>query len=70
MNNILVFAPVVVLAVGFVAYCLNDLRTARVRWLPKWLWAIICVISIPVGGLIYLTIGRLDGPVWETSRNG
>lgn len=52
-------APVVVLAVAFVAYCLVDLyRAPSVRHLPKWAWAVICVVSVPLGGIIYLTVGR------------
>jgi Phospholipase_D-nuclease N-terminal len=38
---------------------LVDLRRAeRVRFLPKWAWAIICVNSIPLGGIVYLIVGR------------
>lgn len=51
-------APIVVLAVGFVAYCLFDLSRSPVRYLPKWAWAVICVASIPLGGVVYLLIGR------------
>jgi hypothetical protein len=52
--------PVIVLAVAFEVFCLVDLgRAAEVRYLPKWAWAIICVISIPLGGLIYLVLGRV-----------
>ncbi|HEX5366288.1 MAG TPA: PLDc N-terminal domain-containing protein [Acidimicrobiales bacterium] len=51
--------PVVVIVVGFAVYCLLDLQRApRVRWLPKWAWAIVCVISIPLGGLVYLAFGK------------
>ena len=30
----------------------------RTRYLPKWAWTGICVSSIPLGGIIYLAIGR------------
>jgi hypothetical protein len=30
----------------------------RVRYLPKWGWAIVCLISIPWGGLVYVILGR------------
>jgi len=51
--------PVVVVAVGFVVFCLFDLARAReVRYLPKWAWAVICVVSIPLGGIVYLVLGR------------
>ena len=50
--------PLVVVAAAFVGFCLVDLARAQVRYLPKWAWALICVVSVPLGGVIYLTIGR------------
>jgi hypothetical protein len=55
--------PIFVAAAGFVAYCLTDLaRISEVRYLPKWGWALVCLIEIPLGGIIYLSIGRVRGP--------
>lgn len=51
-------APIALLAVAFLAYCLYDLRRSSVRYLPKWAWAVICVCSIPIGGILYLTLGK------------
>ena len=51
--------PVVVLAVGFVVYCLADVvRQPRTRGLPKPVWAVLVLISIPLGGIAYLLLGR------------
>jgi hypothetical protein len=51
---------VVVVAVGFEVFCLFDLaRAEEVRYLPKWGWAIVSLISIPLGGIIYLSVGRV-----------
>jgi hypothetical protein len=50
--------PLFVLGLAFVVYCLYDMSRAEVQYLPKWAWAVICVISIPVGGIVYLLIGR------------
>lgn len=50
--------PVIVLAVAFMAYCLWDLSRSDVRHLPKWVWAVICVVSVPAGGIVYLLVGR------------
>ena len=33
-------------------------RADQVRYLPKWAWAVVCLISCPLGGLIYIVIGR------------
>jgi hypothetical protein len=50
--------PVLVLMLAFVGYCLVDLARHEVRYLPKWAWAIICLVSIPFGALVYLLVGR------------
>ena len=54
--------PVVLLGVvllAFVVYCwVNLARAEQVRYLPKWLWAIVCLISIPLGGILYLAFGK------------
>jgi phospholipase D-like protein len=56
-------AAIVVGAVGFEAYCQIDIfRADQVRYLPKWAWAGICLVSIPVGGIVYLVIGRAHQP--------
>ena len=51
-------APLLLLALAFVGYCLFDLSRSEVRHLPKWAWALICLLSIPIGGIVYLLIGR------------
>lgn len=51
--------PLALLAVFFVGFCLYDLARHDVRYLPKWVWALICVISIPLGGIVYLLVGRV-----------
>jgi hypothetical protein len=49
----------VVVPAGFAAFCLADLaRAAEVRYLPKWGWALACLLSIPLGGIMYLSVGR------------
>jgi Phospholipase_D-nuclease N-terminal len=52
-------APILVVGAAWIALCLVDIaRAERVRYLPKWLWAVICVISVPLGGIVYLVFGR------------
>jgi hypothetical protein len=55
---LLALLPIAVLAVAFVGYCLYDLSRTRVRYLPKWAWAVICLVSVPMGGIVYLLVGR------------
>lgn len=52
-------APLLLLAAVLAVYALIDLvRAPAVRYLPKWAWALICVLSMPLGPLAYLTLGR------------
>jgi hypothetical protein len=66
LNPLAVLIPVLVLAAGFVVFCLADLaRAEEVRYLPKWGWAILCLglgLSIPWGGILYLTVGKVRPP--------
>ncbi len=57
-------APIVVIGVAFVAYCLFDIiRQPRTQHLPKAVWAVISIVSIPLGGILYLLLGRSFRPV-------
>ncbi len=73
MNPLVVVIPLLVLAVGFVVFCLVDLARAKeVRYLPKWVWAILCMgggLTIPFGGLAYLVFGKVrrPRPSWLTA---
>lgn len=52
-------APLVAAMVAFEVYCLVDLRRSGApRYLPRWAWAIVCVVSVPLGGIVYLLAGR------------
>jgi hypothetical protein len=56
----LVVIVAVVLVAGWEVFCLADLaRADRVRFLPRWAWAVACLIQIPLGGVLYLLIGRV-----------
>ncbi|HSK26970.1 MAG TPA: PLDc N-terminal domain-containing protein [Jiangellales bacterium] len=61
MNGTVLLAllPLLVLLVGFAVFCLVDIvRAPSTRALPKWAWALITVVSIPLGGILYLLLGR------------
>ncbi len=54
--------PVIVLVVAFVAYCVVDIVRHDVKYLPKWAWILVCcLVSMPIGAIIYLIIGRDSG---------
>ena len=52
--------PVIVICVGFAVYCVVDvLRADRTKHLPKWAWLLICLASMPMGGILYLVLDRV-----------
>ncbi|MDH5422223.1 MAG: PLDc N-terminal domain-containing protein [Acidimicrobiia bacterium] len=50
--------PLILLAVAIIGYGLFDLNRSEVKYLPKWAWALICLLSVPFGTIVYLTVGR------------
>ena len=60
---ILVAALAVIVAVvlyRFIALCLADLAEApAVRYLPRETWRLLIMIWIPIGGILYLRLGRV-----------
>lgn len=52
--------PLILVGVAWVGYLWFDISRGRVKYLPKWAWALIVTLSIPVGGIVYLTVGRVS----------
>jgi hypothetical protein len=50
--------PVAILLLGFLVYCIVDIARHDVRYLPKWAWILISFMSIPLGAIVYLVVGR------------
>jgi nucleoside recognition membrane protein YjiH len=58
LEIIKLLAPIIILEVMIVGFCLYRLREDRVKFLPKWAWAIIIICVQLVGGIAFLLIGR------------
>ena len=59
---LLALAPILILSIGFVVWVVVDIvRADSVLHLPKWAWIVISCISIPLGGIVYLLVGRDRG---------
>jgi hypothetical protein len=59
VNPVLIVIIVAAGGLGWDGWCLYDLaRADQVRYLPKWEWAVICLMSCPLGGLLYVIVGR------------
>ena len=57
----LVVAVAVVVAVRFEVFCIRDILhtpDSRLRYLTRAGWIAVCLVSIPVGGLVYLYCGK------------
>lgn len=50
--------PVLILAVLLIGWSLIDIGRRPVQHLPKWAWALIVLLAIPLGAVVYLIIGR------------
>jgi len=51
--------PLVLLQLILMVVALLDLsKREKVRWLPKWAWAIIIILGELVGPIVYLVVGR------------
>lgn len=50
--------PVLILTTLLIGWSLIDMARKPVQHLPKWAWALIVLLVIPIGAVIYLTIGR------------
>ena len=50
--------PLIVVAVAFVDFCLRDLLRSPVEPPARWVWAAVIVLSVPLGGIIWLLVGK------------
>ncbi len=53
--------PLVLIQLILMIVALIDLsKREKVRWLPKWAWAIIIIIGELLGPILYFILGRED----------
>jgi hypothetical protein len=56
---VLALAPLMLVGLALVAFVIIDIvRAERVRHLPKWAWILVSVLSVPLGAILYLLLGR------------
>jgi len=65
MRNPAVWLPIAVLLLAFLAFCFVELVRRPARYLPKPVWALIVLAQIPLGGIVYLIIGRGERPAGD-----
>jgi hypothetical protein len=60
---------VVAVVVTFEVCCLVDVARAKeVRRLDRQTWALICLVTLPLGGVLYLSLGKKGLRRTATSR--
>ena len=58
-DHVLVLIMAGLAFVAWDGFCLRDLALAKeARILPKWVWAVVILISFPVGGILYICFGH------------
>lgn len=55
------FLPLIVVQLILMVFCLIVLRKEKVKYLPKWTWAIIIILGELLGPIIFLLVGRERG---------
>lgn len=58
LEVIKLLAPVILLEVVLMGFCLYRLTQDRVKFLPKWAWALIILFIQLIGSVAFLLIGR------------
>ena len=58
MRDAAVLLPIVAVLGGFFVYCEVQVIRRPARYLPKIVWALIVLAQIPLGGIVYLVVGR------------
>lgn len=50
--------PLLIINYGMVVFCIYRLIKDRVKYLPKWVWALIIILLEFIGPLSFLIAGR------------
>jgi hypothetical protein len=61
LTVVIVVAIAVVAVLRFELFCISDLRStpeSQLRYLTRAGWIAACLLSIPIGGIVYLSCGK------------
>ena len=59
-STVLVIIPACILYIGYAMFLFMDIKKRKVRYLSKWVWMLIGLLSVPLGAIAYFLIGRLE----------
>lgn len=61
-DMLLPLLPVLALLAALIGWALVDIIRRPVQHLPKSVWALIVLLIVPAGAILYLVMGRSRGP--------
>ena len=59
-NNLLIIIPIVMLYTLYLIFFFLDIKNHEVKYFSIIIWFIVCLISVPLGGILYFFIGRKE----------
>jgi len=59
-NNLLIIIPIVMLYTLYLIFFFLDIKNHEVKYFSRIIWFIVCLISVPLGGILYFFIGRKE----------
>ena len=68
--NFIAWMPIFAAVVAFAIFCLWHLSKNEPRFIPKWGWALLIVLTAPVGSVIYVLVEVLDAGVTRSDAEG
>jgi hypothetical protein len=68
--NFIAWMPIFAVVAALAIYCLWHLARNEPRFIPKWAWALLIVLTAPVGSIIYVLVEILDAGVTRSDAEG
>jgi hypothetical protein len=68
--NFAAWAPILAVAVLFTVAMLIHLGTHDVAYMPKWAWALFIIVTMPLGGVVYLAIAVFGAATHREDAEG
>lgn len=68
--NFSAWLPLFIVFAVFTVWCLWHLARNDVSFMPKWAWALLIVVAMPLGGIIYVLVSVFDAGEHRADAEG
>jgi membrane protease YdiL (CAAX protease family) len=68
--NFASWAPIFVIVIVVTVFSLGHLATNRVPYMPKWAWAVLIIVGMPIGGVVYIAVVIFGSGVQREDAEG